>query len=368
MQTQVKTYRGREAGAVRAFRADVPRMAQRGFVPVAQTWAPGGYGLFSFLFALLLCLIIIGFLIFLYMLIVKPAGTLTVTYSLQAGAAVADIGGEKACPRCAEHVKAAAAVCRFCGFTFPESAAPPIASTMPPQASRRPSSMAYEAGRSFADIWAKRWFRVVAYVFFALIVIDGVGNLLEKPSQAAGTQEASQVSGVAATMVAPEVSRCRLDRDKQIASYNVLLKEQKGAEAAGAIQHCSITLNDPELKRLAAAAYLGVIKSAKTAKVDKLRAIQSLEDVDPVGARPYVLQLPALATQISDENYRQGAAERRKHGVRIGMTEDEVRQSSWGKPESVNRTTMASGTHEQWVYGGGSYLYFEDGVLTSIQN
>jgi SOS-response transcriptional repressor LexA len=34
---------------------------------------------------------------------------------------------------------------------------------------------------------------------------------------------------------------------------------------------------------------------------------------------------------------------------------------------SVNRTTFARGVHEQWVYDGG-YLYFEDGVLTTIQN
>jgi len=43
-------------------------------------------------------------------------------------------------------------------------------------------------------------------------------------------------------------------------------------------------------------------------------------------------------------------------------------QLSWGEPESVNRTSGSYGTHEQWVYGGNNYLYFENGVLTSIQN
>jgi len=55
------------------------------------------------------------------------------------------------------------------------------------------------------------------------------------------------------------------------------------------------------------------------------------------------------------------------HGVSVGMTADQVLRSSWGKPKSVNRTTTASGISEQWVYGGG-YLYFRNGVLTTIQN
>jgi hypothetical protein len=54
------------------------------------------------------------------------------------------------------------------------------------------------------------------------------------------------------------------------------------------------------------------------------------------------------------------------NGVRIGMTVEEVRKSSWGKPRSINETITAGGKHEQWVYGGG-YLYIENGVLTSIQ-
>jgi hypothetical protein len=54
-------------------------------------------------------------------------------------------------------------------------------------------------------------------------------------------------------------------------------------------------------------------------------------------------------------------------GVRIGMTTDEVEDSSWGKPRSINRTIVAGHVHEQWVYGGG-LLYFDNGVLTAIQN
>jgi hypothetical protein len=59
---------------------------------------------------------------------------------------------------------------------------------------------------------------------------------------------------------------------------------------------------------------------------------------------------------------------KRKGGVKLGMTAAQARASSWGAPQSVNRSTGSYGVHEQWVYGGGNYLYFEDGVLTSIQN
>ena len=52
--------------------------------------------------------------------------------------------------------------------------------------------------------------------------------------------------------------------------------------------------------------------------------------------------------------------------VRIGMSK-EACQLSWGKPKKINKTTGSYGVHEQWVYDS-SYLYFENGKLTSIQN
>jgi hypothetical protein len=49
-------------------------------VPAAQSWAGGQWGLGAFLAALVLCVVLLGLLVFLYLLIVKPDGTLTVTY------------------------------------------------------------------------------------------------------------------------------------------------------------------------------------------------------------------------------------------------------------------------------------------------
>jgi hypothetical protein len=56
-----------------------------------------------------------------------------------------------------------------------------------------------------------------------------------------------------------------------------------------------------------------------------------------------------------------------KGKVRIGMTAEQARVS-WGNPDDINRTISTYGNREQWVYGHSSYLYFDDGVLTSIQN
>lgn len=57
--------------------------------------------------------------------------------------------------------------------------------------------------------------------------------------------------------------------------------------------------------------------------------------------------------------------------VLIGMTQDQVK-ASWGVPSDVNRTTSTYGVKEQWIYNIGNvdrnYLYFDDGILTTIQN
>jgi len=120
-QVIIKTYRGSQAQATAAFQTDSAKMSALGYYPTTQTWAPGSYGCGAFLLALLLCFILIGILVFIYMLIVKPDGTLTVTYELRSASvnsARATTVEEKTCPKCAEQVKAAALVCRFCGHNF----------------------------------------------------------------------------------------------------------------------------------------------------------------------------------------------------------------------------------------------------------
>jgi len=108
-----KTYRGRQEQATELFKKDSLTMATQGYSPTSQSYMPGSYGCGEFIIALLLCFILIGILIFIYMLIVKPNGTLSVTYEYRRVTMA-----EKICPKCAEQVKAAAKVCRFCHHEF----------------------------------------------------------------------------------------------------------------------------------------------------------------------------------------------------------------------------------------------------------
>lgn len=55
-----------------------------------------------------------------------------------------------------------------------------------------------------------------------------------------------------------------------------------------------------------------------------------------------------------------------KYEPSIGMTDYETVDSTWGKPNRINKTETIDGIKEQWVYDRG-YLYFEDHYLTSIQ-
>jgi len=75
----------------------------------------------------------------------------------------------------------------------------------------------------------------------------------------------------------------------------------------------------------------------------------------------------AKREKAADAEAKRVRAEKKREGVRVGMSEQDALDSSWGRPRKVNRTTNAYGVSEQWVYDGG-YLYFKDGVLTSIQN
>jgi len=83
----VRTYQAKsQEQAAQLFQADAGRLAAAGYYPVSQSWAQGQWGCGAFLIALVLCIVLIGILIFIYLLVVKPDGTLTVTYQHRAPA------------------------------------------------------------------------------------------------------------------------------------------------------------------------------------------------------------------------------------------------------------------------------------------
>jgi len=77
----------------------------------------------------------------------------------------------------------------------------------------------------------------------------------------------------------------------------------------------------------------------------------------------YIKENPSLP-----ENFKDAILNAR---VTIGMTENQVR-ASLGYPKYVSTTTTSYGEIEQWVYGddvrSNKYLYFKNGVLTTIQD
>jgi hypothetical protein len=80
----VRTYKwSSQSGAAAAFQRDAAKLAKEGYFPTSQSWAQGSWGCGAFIVALILAFVLIGILIFIYMLLVKPAGTLTVTYELR---------------------------------------------------------------------------------------------------------------------------------------------------------------------------------------------------------------------------------------------------------------------------------------------
>lgn len=74
-----------------------------------------------------------------------------------------------------------------------------------------------------------------------------------------------------------------------------------------------------------------------------------------------------LQVIINHITYIQSKLPKVKLGAIIGMTKEQVLNSTWGEPISKNITTTTHGTREQWVYGNGNYLYFKDNILESIQ-
>lgn len=78
---EIRRYRGRNPDdAMRGFRRDAERLAPMGYVPIAQSWAPGGRGLGDVIVAAILSLTVIGLLAWAWLLFVPKEGALIVTW------------------------------------------------------------------------------------------------------------------------------------------------------------------------------------------------------------------------------------------------------------------------------------------------
>ena len=235
--------------------------------------------------------------------------------------------------------------------------------------------IAYQFGRAFGAL--PMFARVLVVVCFG----GGVGYYSTQPSAVERREQNAaalkRLADAQATKnAASELERVRSDCQKSIDAkkkdYLSLLAARKFWDASLVLRQCATTLADASLLKLVADAeiqsHLQSVNDTKAPPRDRAQSIELLTRNYPEIGKPFAQLQTQLLAKADQTARAQEAGRRRKKGVSIGMTQEEVLASSWGKPESVNRTTYSFGVHEQWVYGGQNYLYFENGQLMSIQN
>lgn len=180
--------------------------------------------------------------------------------------------------------------------------------------------------------------------------------------------------------------RCATERASIVGLYGDLIAAGKGREAAEAVAPCAALLKDQELRDMEKtgrlAGWAAAAADPKAPLSDRIAALDQIDKATP-GAKSESVQalrrqleaakakedraMQAQRERVARDQERERLAQAKREGVRIGMSKQQVLESSWGRPEKINTTTNVYGTREQWVYGGG-YLYFVGDTLTAIQN
>jgi hypothetical protein len=231
----------------------------------------------------------------------------------------------------------------------------------------------YEIGRSLAR--HPKWALLALVAAVAASFFGSCSEPDPKPPIANASSNPTQTAA-APQPAKPPPNAAKDECAAQIANLTTkhaeLMKAKEYWEASLAVRRCANLLPDEGLKKLVReaeiASHLQTINDRKSPAIDRARAMQMLaRDYPDVGAK-YSAQAEGLIAAAEKQEKEAERRQRRKEGVTLGMTEEEVLASSWGRPERVNRTTTSRGTREQWVYGIGNYLYFENGILTAIQN
>lgn len=132
-----------------------------------------------------------------------------------------------------------------------------------------------------------------------------------------------------------------------------------------------------------------IVSNATVSNIDKLRAIDRVRTFDPSQAdsmQKAVMadvdkkvaenekQLDQVIKQRAIDNVRLSQLEKKRkkqEGVSMGMTMQDVLDSSWGRPQHKTNYHSSLGTKTIWQYGEygqrGSII-FDNGIVTGIQN
>jgi hypothetical protein len=212
-------------------------------------------------------------------------------------------------------------------------------------------------------------------VAVAIVVIGAVGLVLFTPSSPEPKQ-APSVTTISANAQAQQAAKaeCEAERPAMLEQYAAKLQAGQNWGAATELRRCATRLQDAEMLAMVASAeilhYQVTVKNPKVATHARQQALDNLR-ASGAPATPELARLEKTLATLADKerkaSEKAAAARKRSEGAAIGMTTEDVLASAWGKPNNINRSIYSHGVREQWVYGGGNYLYFRDGVLDSIQ-
>lgn len=113
---------------------------------------------------------------------------------------------------------------------------------------------------------------------------------------------------------------------------------------------------------------VNLIPKELKSQVSKLKQLATKETKEYTEKRDKERAKIEVERKVEQKEQQINSSTKNPQPVTIGMTTEEVLTKGWGKPNDINRTTTAYGVSEQWVYNGYKYLYFEDGILKTIQN
>jgi len=108
-------------------------------------------------------------------------------------------------------------------------------------------------------------------------------------------------------------------------------------------------------------------------------ALESIHDEDDYMVYSNTHDIPSQYkdrfTELINEEKESYKAQKEKSDVEkyrdkppvIGETKEQLKTSSWGLPNDINKTTTGDNISEQWVYGDEKYVYLDNGIVTAIQ-
>lgn len=217
------------------------------------------------------------------------------------------------------------------------------------------NSLSYQLGLFFGKFAKSGGLLTFALLLFVFSVTGYLSAPSDKP----------------ASPMAPAFDLRKACAGERLQKYQELMQEKSYWLAGLQMTACGTLASHPEYKQMEMAAelahYQNEIAASGRDKARKMAAVNSMVSRGHPVSDSLVVELRQYEKAEMARAKAADAKLRKSQGVSIGMTYEEVLASSWGRPKRVNKTTRATSETQQWVYDGG-YLYFENGLLRTIQH